>query len=329
MCLVSIIIPAYNCAYTLPRCLDSCLNQTFLDYEVIVVNDGSSDKTCDVVNSYIAKDNRIRCVNKHNEGLVKARRSGVQQAKGTFVFFLDSDDYIEPNAIELLYAETYNYDIVIGDIVIENENGKPYPLQHANRPLFNLDNIGMYANYLSKSITASLCGRLIRKSIISDIYTPDDTTIGEDVITNILILKSKNARFHLVSMPLYHYVQYDSSMINTKKAMTLYKRLDYIKWVLDYFENSTTLISSDIIISSLESFVLTEYYAFLRDGGRPSMDKSLSMRIRSNYFHFLSFKIISIWQFLMIGLILYMSPLGYIYRLLFLYFRALINNNVK
>lgn len=102
---VSIIVPVYNVASYLDTCLMSCINQTFRDLEIIVVNDGSTDESLRIIKEYADKDDRIRVIIKENQGLVYARKSGLEAAHGEYVFHLDGDDYIEINAIELLYNE--------------------------------------------------------------------------------------------------------------------------------------------------------------------------------------------------------------------------------
>ncbi len=101
---VSVIIPVYNIEDAVGTCLRSVMGQTFRDLEIIVVNDGSTDNSLKVIREHAATDSRIVIVDKQNEGLAFARRSGVQAARGEFVQHLDGDDYLEPDAIEVLYA---------------------------------------------------------------------------------------------------------------------------------------------------------------------------------------------------------------------------------
>lgn len=102
--LISIIVPIYNTEQYLPECLDSVLNQSFCDYEIICVNDGSTDNSEDILVEYLSKDNRIRGFNQNNGGLSAARNTGLDQAKGQFVTFLDSDDQMEPEALSIFVS---------------------------------------------------------------------------------------------------------------------------------------------------------------------------------------------------------------------------------
>lgn len=100
---ISIIIPAYNVAGYLEKCLDSLLIQTFSDFEVIVVNDGSTDETPNICDRYAQKDSRIKVIHKKNEGVSAARNTGFDAATGEYILFFDGDDFVEPYTCEELY----------------------------------------------------------------------------------------------------------------------------------------------------------------------------------------------------------------------------------
>ena len=100
---ISVIIPCYNVEKYLAECLDSVLGQSFEDFEAICVNDGSSDKTADILAQYAAKDKRIRVITQENKGVVFSRNRAIREAKGKYIFPLDGDDMIEPSCLEKLY----------------------------------------------------------------------------------------------------------------------------------------------------------------------------------------------------------------------------------
>ena len=111
---VSIIVPVYKVEKYLRRCLDSILSQTFDDFEVICVNDGSPDNSIDILNEYASRDNRFCVVEQENQGLSMARNNGKKLARGEYIYFLDSDDYIHPQLLEVSYylAQKYDADLV-------------------------------------------------------------------------------------------------------------------------------------------------------------------------------------------------------------------------
>ncbi|WP_299524526.1 glycosyltransferase family 2 protein [uncultured Methanobrevibacter sp.] len=107
---ISVVLPVYNVEKYLKQCLDSLINQTFDDFEVICVNDGSTDSSLNILEEYASKDDRFRIISQQNKGLSGARNTGMNYIKGNYLLFLDSDDWIEENALELLYNQVSNLD---------------------------------------------------------------------------------------------------------------------------------------------------------------------------------------------------------------------------
>lgn len=103
MCEISIIVPVYKVEPYLRKCVDSILAQTFTDFEVILVDDGSPDNSGKICDEYASKDSRVRVIHKKNGGLSSARNAGIDVARGKYLGFVDSDDYIEKDMYELLY----------------------------------------------------------------------------------------------------------------------------------------------------------------------------------------------------------------------------------
>ena len=111
--MISVIVPVYNAEKYLKECIRSILNQTIQNLELILVNDGSTDGSGYICDEYINKDNRIKVIHKENGGVSSARNMGISEATGEYFTFVDSDDYLEPNALEILYNDIiiYNADI--------------------------------------------------------------------------------------------------------------------------------------------------------------------------------------------------------------------------
>ena len=292
---VSIIIPAYNVEKYIEQSIGCCLRQTYKDIEIVVVNDGSKDATSSIVRKLQQNDERIKLVEKPNGGLVSARKEGLKNITGEFVFFLDADDVIDDNTIEILAQHTDSYDIIIADFLLENESGKVLPLQHKNENKYGEGVIATYCNYLSKSIVASLCGRLFKASLFESFRTPVDVTIGEDVITNLLIVSDCNPKIKVVNLPLYHYIQYPTSMVNTKATSVLQKRVNYANWVVDFFEEQS-MIDNPQIKSCLTYLLLDEYYSFLRDGGDVAGCSEFSEKINTVYWNCQVLNRMSVWK---------------------------------
>lgn len=217
---ISILIAAYNVEKYIYRCINSCVEQTYKKIEIIIVNDGSNDKTLTVINKII--DKRIKIINKKNEGLVSARLTGINNATGDYVFFLDGDDYIPNNAIELLVnGLTYNQkiDIVVAkyQINFSNNNKKvvDYGFKQGNK--FELLN-SMYYNTLW-----NVWGNLYKLNLYEKIVFPINLTrsIGEDlVILTQLVFYSEKIIF--VDAISYFYEKRDDSIIGSTKANNLW-----------------------------------------------------------------------------------------------------------
>ena len=114
---ITVIVPVYNVEHYLDKCLDSVIKQTYKNIEIIVVNDGSTDNSGEICQEYAQKDNRIVYIEKENGGLSDARNAGLDQMTGSYVTFVDSDDWIEQDYVETLYQKITEYqaDIAIGN----------------------------------------------------------------------------------------------------------------------------------------------------------------------------------------------------------------------
>lgn len=314
--LISIIITVYNAEKYLAVCLDSCLNQTFQNIEIIIVNDGSSDGSLEIISTYLEKDRRCRLFNKKNEGLVKARKDGVQIAKGDFIFFLDADDVIIPQAIEILVSEQQvtNADVVLANFWVETEKGHiMYRTQNTFK--YGKEDKAMLLNLLSKSFGPTIWGKLIRKNIFSQINVPNFITIGEDVIANMQIIMLENVKFANVDDCIYHYIQHTNSMVNARNKKTAAARLQYVYYIQNSLEKCKYVNSTDYI-EAYTSFLLGEYFSFLKDGGLPSMCAQLSMEVKE----ILNSKprILGFFRHYLIRSYLFSDNIGLLYRGLYL-----------
>ena len=125
MKLVSVIVPVYNVEKYLRKCIDSILAQTYKEFELILINDGSKDDSGKICDEYKKIDNRIIVIHQENGGLSNARNSGIRISQGDYIYFVDSDDYLESDALEkhVIYCEKYDLDISIADVNITTESG--------------------------------------------------------------------------------------------------------------------------------------------------------------------------------------------------------------
>ena len=124
--LISVVVPVYNVEKYIDKCINSIINQTYKNLEIILVDDGSPDNCGNICDEYAKKDNRIIVIHKENGGLSDARNTGIEVSKGKYITFIDSDDYISDNYVSFLYNLIIEYkaDISIGKHYVLYENGE-------------------------------------------------------------------------------------------------------------------------------------------------------------------------------------------------------------
>ena len=222
---VSIIIPVYNVSPFLDKCLSSCINQSFKDIEIIVVNDGSTDTSSRIIEKYATEDKCIIVVEKENQGLIFARKSGLDIARGEYVFHLDGDDFIENDTIEILFQKAIDEesDYVVGRFYEVSDGVKKGRYCH---PGFD----GLSGQDLAAYILEcrwNICGRLIKRTLFDDIiYKP--VFMGEDLFLNMQIcLKVKKATW--VDAYVYAYVKHPSSVTARNANTTIKLKLEMIE----------------------------------------------------------------------------------------------------
>lgn len=155
---VSVIVPVYNAEKTLDKCIQSILNQTFTEFELVLVNDGSTDSSLTILKEYARKDERILLIDKENEGASLSRKKGLEQASGEFVLFVDSDDYIDLDYLAVYYQaiSTSQADIVIGGLRTVDGKGKIH------------QTIVLPTTSWAKYLIVSACTRIIRKRFLEE-----------------------------------------------------------------------------------------------------------------------------------------------------------------
>lgn len=185
--LVSVIIPVYNVEKYLNECLDSVVNQTYKNLEIILVNDGSTDRSGNICDEYASGDTRIKVIHKKNSGVSAARNVGIEHSNGEYITFVDSDDFIDTKAIEHLVenAKKYNSDITIGDHIVYHSNG--YQVCHSAEDImvnssFDVKTVSADTIYKLLTQLSSACTKLYKKSLITKnhIIFPVNIKIGED-----------------------------------------------------------------------------------------------------------------------------------------------------
>ena len=217
--MISVIIPAYNCAQWLPRCLDSLLNQTYPNLEIIVVNDGSKDNTIEVMTDYTDRYEHVKLITKKNGGEYAARITGVEHAQGSWVAFVDADDEVDPDMYERLLrnAQTYNAQISHCGFKMVYSDGKIVYLHNTGE--LRIQNRETALRDLLEEIIVEngLPGKLFRKELFDGIKEQMDFSIvnnGDMLMNYYLFEKIETAVFE--DFCPYHYLQRQGSASRQK-----------------------------------------------------------------------------------------------------------------
>ena len=235
---VSIIVPVYNAEHTIPRCIESILNQEYSDFELLLVNDGSTDGSGAVCDAYAARDARIRVIHKENTGVSDTRNTALTQARGTYLQFLDSDDWITPDATSSLVraAESAQCDLVVSDfyrVVGERVSQKG-----------DIDDDGVmtreeYAAHMMENPAdfyyGVLWNKLYRRSIVEAHHLRMDPEISwcEDFMFNLEYIRYAET-FRALQVPIYYYVKTKGSLAN--QSLTISKTVKMKLMVFEYYQ---------------------------------------------------------------------------------------------
>lgn len=241
--LISIIIPVYKVEKYLEKCIQSVINQTYENLQIILVDDGSPDNCGKICDEYAKKDHRIEVIHKSNGGLSDARNKGLEIAKGEYIGFVDSDDYIESDMYEVLYnlLKQYNVDVSIcnfytvsqGKIAIKNaDNGiKEYNRIEILKEILLDNNIQSYA-----------WNKLYKKELFNEIKYPVGKKY-EDIGTTFYLLEKCN-KVVVTGKPEYYYINRQGSIVNNVTESTITDYIELIMQRYDYIEENIKELSS-------------------------------------------------------------------------------------
>ena len=221
---ISIIVPVYNVEEYLSRCIDSILNQTFTAFELILVDDGSTDNSGLICDEYKKIDSRIKVIHKENGGLSSARNSGLNIASGEYVAFVDSDDLIDRNMIELMIncANNNDADIVSCSYIefknemklfgINNNNNNKYK-ERSFSNLEALENYLLEYNDINRKIDTVVWNKIYRKKLFKDVCFPVGKIYEDGYVTYKLLYKANKVIY--LDVPLYFYFKRENSISNS------------------------------------------------------------------------------------------------------------------
>lgn len=214
---VSVIVAVYMAEAYLDRCMHSLLCQTLKEIEIILVDDGSTDRSGEICDYYAANDTRVKVIHKRNEGVALARQCGVDNMTGEYSIHVDPDDWVEPNMLETMYtkAKSEDLDIVICGFINEfsDRSEEDPPLRDNN------DRTDYIRQLLDFKISPSLSNKLIRAEIYktTGMHFPPGLSWGEDMVA-CLVFFNYETTVGIVERCLYHYDRYSNSLSLTSNS---------------------------------------------------------------------------------------------------------------
>ncbi len=254
MAKVSIILPVYNVENYLQKCLDSLVNQTFKDIEIIIINDGSTDSCKKIIDKYSIKyDNLIKAIHQENKGLGAARNTALKYVTSEYIIFVDSDDYIEPNMVEEMYNKISQEqaDVVICGYNMVNEHyeltAKAYPNKYETY------------DFNTQIIFGSLCvwNKIIKKSLLDYYNLTFRTNIWYEDIDFSFKLFLKAKKTCILPKNLYNYLLRQGSIMNSSNLQKNLDLIDAFNEIISYAKENNCF---DKFYNEIEFLAINHLY---------------------------------------------------------------------
>lgn len=226
MALISVIMPAYNSEKTIKKAIESILNQTFKDFELIIIDDGSLDETLNIIKDYSIKDDRIIFETINNSGSAYARNVGLENANGNYISFVDSDDIVEKEFLQTLYnvAIIHNVDIVSANYKYKKKNRYRNNIIQLRKGLFDKSQLEneiypyiIQPTNLKSKVPITMWTKLFNRELIekNNIRFIHKLRMSQDVIFTITCLLHANSFYNLPNQHVYNYIHNPNSRTNT------------------------------------------------------------------------------------------------------------------
>jgi len=283
----SIIVPVYNSELTIRRCLESLQNQSFSDFEAILINDGSQDNSGDICKALAESDTRFKYVEQENRGVSAARNVGIQSAEGDFIVFLDSDDSYESEYLQSFYEviqSNPNCDNYwCGYRSVSENSGECDILLWCNESVDIVsEKRSRIMDFQRKELFAPLWNKVFRREIVEEYHLRMDeaVSLGEDLLFNYAYLDACREQICIINQPLYCYTKSENGSLNTRyreNLKELYETLDesslpyLVKWGV-----------SDNQLSSFYQGVLWHYVHVLHNTYRLENRMSSAEKLKYN-----------------------------------------------
>ena len=250
--LISIIIPCFNAEKTLEKCLESVVQQSYANLEIIIIDDGSTDETSLIYNKFQSNDERILVLKQQNSGVSKARNTGVKAATGDYICFVDSDDWAELNYCSELYSLLVgeNADISIVEASYEDENGNVLCSKPISDEKIFDGNRALVLLLEDQEIQSHPWGKLFKADLLKNVHFPENLKCFEDYSTLFKIF-NKAVKVVKSNEKLYHYIQREDSLSHNLSPATAYQFFLAIMEVFEFWRNFAKVGDRNKIIKNI------------------------------------------------------------------------------
>jgi glycosyltransferase involved in cell wall biosynthesis len=308
---VSIIVPVYNTGTYLKKCIDSIIAQTYASFELIIVDDGSTDASPQICDDYAKQDKRVKVIHKKNGGLSDARNVGINNSIGEYILFIDSDDWISANMIEELYnnSRKYDADMVISNYLCVNESG---------------NDEGYYKLYIDFMVISGreaisklydpnqvyyiiMCAKLIKRKLFDNLRFRVGTVNEDELLTHHLLDKCNK----IVCLPQRHYYYYQrpNSIMHTKDISHVFRRVKIQNERLKFIYDNNICEIRDKAHIYYWNTLINSYHELYKSLPRP---KAYLLQMKREYNKIIIKMILNksvCWKIRLLHLIFYISPL--------------------
>lgn len=263
---VSIIIPIYNLEKYIIRCIISCISQTYRNIEIIAVDDGSLDNTSLILANIAKTENRLKILTKENGGVSSAREAGITLATGDYLFFLDGDDYLTTDAIELMVKRALesHADIIDGNYAFVDQEGR---VKEKVGLKFDILNPEAYLTLILKHQQIYLCFKLIRRSLYMDIMIPEEITLGEDAICYVQLVGNARTIAKCDAL-IYYYFRRNDSVTMSPAPNDLIMSYKSSEWIFDFMSKKYSAAEVQFELKKFKTLNLILYLKRMKITGQ-------------------------------------------------------------
>lgn len=280
--MISVIIPIYNSENYIKRCLDSLLAQVFTDFEVLLIDDGSTDSSVSICKSIINTDSRFKLFIKKNGGSASARNFGLLNAQGDYIVFVDSDDFVSPNYLQILYATMIKYDadIVQCDYQTCNDYSIKNDFINYTGKVEIYDNVMMLNDFVSKKTyvsTAVLWNKIYKKELFINLLFTEGKVVDDEYVIYKLIYKSKKIiKIHSI---LYFYYLSTNSQMRSRKTIRELDKIKLLEEQLLFFKENQLHVLYDKLLYRYYCIII-DCYNLIREEYSDQKELLLALKLK-------------------------------------------------